>query len=329
MKTEEKDKQKRKRKIWLFVLLTAVVALFILLGSFISTIEPPTGNTVIDQSSQNNPGKPASQVQGNTPAPKEEIYTFLVAGTDKASNNTDTIMMVNFNVTDKTIRILNIPRDTMVNVDRKIKKINAAYELGGIKQFEEETASLLGFYVNRYVIFRLEGVEKLIDAIGGIDFDVPKNMNYDDPTQDLSIHLKKGYQHLNGEQALGLARFRHTYENGDIDRIGVQQELIKVLAKQALKPENIIKLPTIVSLLMENVETDITAGEMLWLANAAKEVPMSSITTDILPGMAKTISGLSYWVPSKDELLSLINKHLNPTGSPILDIDVVDLQSRN
>ncbi len=231
-------------------------------------------------------------------------------------------MLVKLDITDKKINILHIPRDTMLDTNRKAKKVNASYMLGGIEQFEQDVATLTGFYVNRYVIFDIKGVEKIIDAIGGVYFDVPRNMHYEDPTQNLSIHISKGYQHLNGENAVKLARYRSGYRDGDIGRIGVQQELLKALAAQALKPENILKLPELVQLISENIETDIDLGNMLWLANQVKDFPLDSIETFLLPGVASMVDGLSYWLPYKNELLDLINNEFNPLSEPITENDI-------
>ena len=128
--------------------------------------------------------------------------------------------------------------------------------------------------MNRYVLFDIAGVERIIDEIGGVYIDIPRNMNYEDPTQDLYIHLKKGYQHLDGKQAVNLARFRN-YPEGDIDRIAMQQKLLIELAKQALKPENVLKIPELVAIVKDNVQTDIDMSEMLWLANEAKNIPLN------------------------------------------------------
>jgi LCP family protein required for cell wall assembly len=321
------NEQKKKnwiRNITLLFCLSLLVVCIALITTIIFSIRPPEGNKTLNRSGRVNDDIAAIADAGDTvpqPPPKEQVFTFLVAGKDKVADNTDTIMMIRLDITHKNIRVLNIPRDTMVNTDRKSKKINSSYLIGGIELFEEDAANLTGFYVNRYVLFDIKGVEKMIDAIGGVDFDVPRNMNYEDPTQDLYIHFQKGFQHLTGAQAVSLARFR-SYSDGDIGRIGVQQELLKALAKQALKPENILKIPEIVSLISDNIETDIELNELLWLANEAKDIPVSSIETYMVPGVASTKEGLSYWLPYKNELLELINIKFNPLDDPITGDDI-------
>ena len=323
------EEKKSSKRLILWSLIIAII-LFVPLIALRLSMRPPEGNKTINMTGRVNKDVPVVIDNESIPEepPKKNIYTFLVAGKDKVSGNTDTIMLVRLDIVNKNIRILNIPRDTMLNTDRKSKKINSSYLFGGIQQFEKDIASLTGFYVNRYVIFNIEAVEKVIDEIGGVYFDVPRNMNYEDPTQDLYIHIKKGYQHLDGKQAVNLARFR-SYPEGDIDRIAMQQKLLKELAKQALKPENILKIPELVAIIKENVETDIDMNEMLWLANEAKDIPLSSIETDMVPGVASTIDNLSYWLPYENALLDLINDRYNPLDSPITknDISIVEFSA--
>ncbi len=309
-------------KLFCIILLgTAVV----LSGVMLFSMRAPEGNKTLNKSGRVN--KDVSDLSDSDElSPQQgpaanQIFTFLVAGMDKVAKNTDVIMLVKLDITEKSISILNIPRDTMIVTDRNAKKINSSYQIGGIEQFEQDVASLTGFYVNRYVLVDLEGVEKIINAIGGVDFNIPRNMNYEDPTQDLYIHFKKGPTHLTGEQAVRLARFR-SYTDGDIGRIGLQQDLVKALAKQALKPENLLKLPELVRLISENVQTDIDFSNMLWLANEVKDMDMSAIETHMVPGVASTIDNLSYWLPYENELLELINNTYNPLDTPITDSDL-------
>ncbi len=308
-------------KLFCIFLIGSVVVMF---ATMFLSMRAPEGNMTLNRSGRVNNDVPAlsdsNEVLKQEPA-ANQVFTFLVAGMDKVAKNTDVIMLVKLDITEKDISILHIPRDTMIQTDRNSKKVNSSYQIGGIELFEQDVAGITGFYVNRYVLIDLEGIEKIIDAIGGVDFDVPRNMNYEDPTQNLYIHFKKGPQHLNGEQAVKLARFR-SYTNGDIGRIGLQQELIKALAKQALKAENLLKLPELVRLINENVQTDIDFSNMLWLANQVKDFELSAIETHMVPGVASTIEGLSYWLPYENELLDLINSEYNPLEAPITASDI-------
>ncbi|MEG1778278.1 MAG: LCP family protein, partial [Angelakisella sp.] len=156
---------------------------------------------------------------------KSDYYTFLVCGLDQDKSRTDTIIVAAYDGKNQQINMLNIPRDTISDCERSIKKINSAFG-SGIEQTKEEIQNLLGIPIDRYIVVDFKGFAQLVEAIGGVDFDVPVNMNYDDPYQDLHIHLEKGMQHLNGEDALRLVRFRKAnrgsgggYEEGDLGRI--------------------------------------------------------------------------------------------------------------
>ncbi len=303
---------------------TAIVFIITLIFS----IRPPEGNATLNISAQAGndilPGTNQDDSNSNDSDLEQtnQVYTFLVAGKDEVADNTDIIMLIKFDVTNKKINILQIPRDTMINTNRRVKKINASYQSGGIEKFEKDVASLTGFYVNRYIIFDIKGIEKVIDAIGGIDFYIPRNMHYDDPVQNLHIHFKKGQQHLNGADVIKVARYRSGYTNGDIGRIEMQQKLLKSLAKQALKPENILKIPEIASIINKNMETDIDLGNLIWLANKAKDVKLEDIETYMLPGVDAMVDGLSYWLPYKNESLDLINQKFNPSNTPITEDDI-------
>lgn len=131
---------------------------------------------------------------------------------------------------------------------------------------------MLGVPVDFYVSVDLKGFITLIDQIDGVDFDVPEDMDYDDPYQDLHIHFKKGLQHLNGQQAMEVVRFRHNNDNTgyggqqDLGRIGTQQAFLKTVAQKLMKLENV---PAMAETFLKYVKTDLTLGNLVWLANQA------------------------------------------------------------
>ena len=176
------------------------------------------------------------------PIRKDDFYTFLFVGIDKVGANTDVLMVASFDAKNDRIDVVSIPRDTLVNVSRKVKKINAAYAVGGMDNLKKEISTLVGFEPDFHVMVDLKGFVALVDAIGGVDFDVPVNMDYDDPSQDLSIHFEKGMQHLDGEHDLKVVRIRHKnsgrkygkgYAREDIDRIRTTQNSLPPLQENA------------------------------------------------------------------------------------------------
>jgi anionic cell wall polymer biosynthesis LytR-Cps2A-Psr (LCP) family protein len=176
----------------------------------------------------------------------------------------------------------------------------------------------------------LKGFVALVDFIDGVDFDVPVNMNYDDPTQDLSIHFEKGMQHLEGQEALEVVRFRHNndgtgYLRQDLDRIQTTQKLIKTVAKKMITPKTLFKLNDLVEIAEENVDTDLKFGELLWIAQEALGVDTEEgIHFYTLSEKSSMYQGLSYVFVDENEALELINSTINPYTTDITDLDVID-----
>ncbi len=299
----------------------------------VPTVEPPTDNQLPDKEPEtpikDNDVTPTPSAEPDVVQRKEDFYTFLVVGTDKVGANTDVIMVASLDNKNKSIDIINIPRDTLVNVTRKVKKINAAYAYGGIENLKAEVASLIGFEPDYHILVDLKGFVALIDAIGGVTFNVPVNMDYDDPSQNLSIHFKKGEQLLNGKKALEVVRFRHNndgsgYPREDLDRIHTTQLLLKTVAKKLLKPATLLKLNNLIEIAVENVDTELALGEMLWLAQESLGVDASdAVNFHTLSENTGYYSGLSYVLADEAATLDLINSTINPYTSDITDLDIL------
>ena len=254
------------------------------------------------------------------------VYTFLLAGRDHESNSTDTIIVGKFDTVNHTIDAVNIPRDTLINIswDNSPKKINSAYPgyfyggQDGVEGLLKHLREFVGFDVDCYAIVNLEVVEKVIDAIGGVDFDVPINMDYDDPDQDFHVHLKAGEQHLDGAETLGVFRYRTGnngggYPGGDLERIGVQQDLIKTIASDMLSLGNIPNLTKIINLLVENVETDLDASNMAFFARQFLKCKSAGVNFHTMPiGNTCYINGISYVSTDVAKWLEMVNELLNP-----------------
>ena len=269
--------------------------------------------------------------EDDTPAivRKDNFYTFLVIGKDKVGKNTDVLMVGSYDAKNVQANIVNIPRDTMVNVSRKVKKINAAYAYGGIENLKEEISLLIGFKPDFYILVELDGFVTLIDAIDGVDFYVPIDMDYDDPGQDLSIHHKKGLKHLDGQAALEVVRFRHNndgsgYPRQDLDRIQTTQNLMTAVAKKMINLKTLLKINELVDIAKENLDTDLKAGEMLWLAKEALKVDVGSgLPFYTYSEETCMYKGLSYVYATEDEALKLINSTINPYTTDITNLDLI------
>ena len=257
---------------------------------------------------------------------KEGVYTFLLVGTDKGDGNTDTIMVATYDTVNQDVAIMSIPRDTMINVSWDIKKINSVYSRysDGIGALKKQVKTLIGFTPDFYVKVDLEMFVELVDLVGGVEFYVPQDMNYDDDWQDLHIHLEEGLQVLDGEKAMELVRFRR-YAEGDIKRVEVQQDFMKALIKECLSLEHWGKIKAYIDLAMDNVQTDLEFGSVVWFAaqalglGSAPMLSMDDVYTCTLPAnyyasaWSRALGqNQSYVTIYPSQVVELVNERFNP-----------------
>ncbi|WP_300275159.1 LCP family protein, partial [uncultured Oscillibacter sp.] len=272
----------------------------------------------------------------------QDYYTVLILGRDTGGGgNTDTMLLASYDVTNQKATVMSIPRDTMVNVSWDIKKINSVYNTygggdRGIQALYKEISQLVGFEPDYQVIIEWEAVGEIVDAMGGVWFDVPRNMNYDDPLQNLHIHQEKGYRLLTGEDAMEVLRYRHDnrkngvtlgYPEGDVGRIKTQQAFLKAMVEQLLKVENVPKVRQFIQVFQDNVETNLTFQNILWFAQAAflGGLKAENVEFVTMPGNSSAYaysasisrangeySEASYVTPYPNELLELVNTRLSP-----------------
>jgi LCP family protein required for cell wall assembly len=218
----------------------------------------------------------------------------------------DTMMLLNVNLSTNSMAVLSIPRDTKADIpDHGTRKINSANVLGGPQLASVMAEQVTGLKPDYYIETNLEAFRKCVDILGGVDMYVEKNMHYNDNWGNLHINLKKGYQHLNGEKAMEYIRFRHD-KMGDIWRVERQQKFIKVIAMKALSPANLPRLPRIVAAVKENVDTDMDVKDLMTLAMLPKKVDLNKVKTGTLPGLPQRIGGASYWVADPAKSAKLI-----------------------
>ena len=241
---------------------------------------------------------------------KPDFYTILLSGVDDHAGGSDTNILVAVDAANDYIYGVSIPRDTKAVINGKNHKINYAYNSGGSELLAETISTQLGIPVDYTVSVDLEGFVALVDAIGGVTFDVPMAMNYEDPYQDLYIHIPKGVQTLSGADALKVVRFREGYASQDIGRMETQQKFLKAVAQQVLKVENLGKVDQFVKIFQNYVKTDLTLGNLAWLGKEAIGMGAEAISFSTLPG---EWSGKDYYIHlDKDATLTLVNQYLNP-----------------
>ena len=224
----------------------------------------------------------------------------------------DVMLLIKFDPETKKIVMLSVPRDTRTEIEgHGVKKINAANAEGGPALTAKSVSNLLGGVgIDRYVRINVLGVSKLIEALGGVNIYVPKNMKYRDDSQHLYINLKAGQQHLNGEQALQLLRYRHD-ELGDIGRIQRQQMVLRALIEQTLNPTTITRLPDILNVVKENIDTNLSVEELVALTGFGSKINRSNMQMLMLPGRFSENHEFdaSYWVPDGRNIAKLMTQH--------------------
>ena len=242
---------------------------------------------------------------------KPYFYTILLSGSDDGNGNSDTNILLAVDGENSVIHGVSIPRDTKANFHGKNQKINAAFGAGGSELLAEVVSDQLGIPVDFTVSVDLKGFQALVEAIGGVDFYVPVDMDYDDPIQDLRIHFAKGTQHLNGADAMKVVRFRHNndgtgYGSEDIGRMETQQAFLKAVAKKALA--NPGKINEYVKIFQKYVDTNLSLSDMAWFGQQALSAGLENISFSTLPGEWHS----PYIYLDQAETLALVNAHLNP-----------------
>ena len=220
--------------------------------------------------------------------------TILLCGTDEDGTRTDTILLLTLDRSEGSVRLLSIPRDTYAPA-YYVPKINSAYgAVGGgekgMEQLMEQVKNVVGFMPDGYALVNLSAFVEAVDLLGGLDFDVPMDMDYDDPDQNLFIHLKAGEQHLTGEQLMWVVRFRSGYANADIGRTEVQRAVMKTAMKQWLRPKTLAALPGLWRIYQENLTTDLSVRNIVWMARVLLKGMSGDIEANVLPGYA-TMAG--------------------------------------
>ena len=250
---------------------------------------------------------------------KAGVSTVLIAGTDDSGLRTDTLMLVTIDEKEKTYNVLSIPRDTLTYAPYSVPKINGAYGYygcgeAGMNALLDLVQDCVGFRPDGYVLIDWNGFRELVDVMGGIDFEVPMDMDLD------GVTLSAGMQHLDGAEALTVARFRAGYSLADLQRVQVQRQLINAALSQWLNVRSLLKLPEALSCVKANTVTDLNLLNILWLARDLKVCTAG--VNETLPGTAQMIGDGSYYVLDPAAVAQLVNAHFNPY---VRDITTDDL----
>ncbi len=412
MKNKQKRKEKAKKsnsylkaasKV-LIIILVIILALALCAGAFYLYVK----NTRPDSSGENSSSELYDQsitthIIDNNTGEKNSLskgkYSFLAIGTDKSESLTDVIIIATYDVTNKKIALMQIPRDTYVKVSGSLitdkngsiskdnfvsdasydMKLNTVYSHGR-KFFDKEFNDLLsecvgktdseiqkicrnsclsvtpqiikeyngishqgkknemfnnlrnsfgmkylsillyhnfGVPIDYYAKVNISGFRNIVDVIGGVDVVIQDDMDYDDPLQDLHIHLKKGPQHLNGEKAEQFVRFRYGYVQADIARMDAQKIFITAFIKKLLSLETVSKYDDIVMEIQKNLATNLNFSDTLYFATNILDVDLSKIVMLTMPGKPQYVGNISYYLPLKDAIMETVNTHFNKYDKPL------------
>jgi LCP family protein required for cell wall assembly len=329
-----KPKTSPLRKALKIFYIALVVISVIIVGAFIAynvlvkapdveeqvtfTLTDSDDQTVISTSGDSN----SSTSSGSTVVytRQQGVYTCLLTGSDEGGQRADTIMLGCFDTNTNTASLISIPRDTLVLKKGKKSKINAVYSSGKGEAMAAAVSNMLGVPVDYYVSIDLEAFQAIVKTIGGVEFNVPIDMNYDDPVQNLHIHLSKGYQKLNAEQAMGVVRFRHNsdgsgYTRQDLDRVETQRNFLKAVIKQTITLSNVTKVTELIGILNQYVDTNMPLDTMVYFATSAIGMDLdTALTTGTLPGTWKS----PYMITDADGALDLVNELLPVYTEPVI-----------
>lgn len=311
MKSNKKTKENKKKKGKIKkVLLLILLILIILIGVFAYKVRKNGGGssgmiaTILGHDEE-------------TVNKLPKLYCLLLG---KSQNLTDTLILASYDPKTQEAAMLSIPRDTFIGESKSSAtawdKINAVYQTGA-ENVLEDVRNLTGIDVKYYVMVDTEALKVLVDKIGGVTFNVPIDMKYDDRKQNLHINLKAGEQLLDGDKAEQVVRFRHnnngstypeSYGIEDIGRMRTQRAFLTALAKQTLVPANITKIPDFIDIAKNYVETNLDFDAIKDYVPYAINFNMDNLKTDKLPGIAEVANGVWIYSAYEEETKKVVNE---------------------
>lgn len=281
-----------------FVIVLAVVSLMIALVLALFVIKAPQDENATDTIKR---------------ADDDSIINFLLLGKDDAAGLCDVVMLGSVNTDNGNISFMQIPRDTYFNCnDSSYKKINGAYNsLGSASAVSDAVSSALGIKIDYYLCLKLNTIEKMVDEVKGIEVDIPIDMSYDDPAQNLSIHLNAGKQMLNGKTAVQFLRYRSGYVTGDLGRIDAQKLFLNAFAKRISKTSNPFSLYNVFKLICDGSETNVKVNDLISIALKCTNAKNGKVAYMTAPGEAiqSENSGAWYYIFSASSMEKVLQEY--------------------
>jgi LCP family protein required for cell wall assembly len=321
-----KDKKKRKKIVnyrrFAIVTVTFVMVAFALISGYFYFYLSGFSDSAVDLSKKDLTSKlnenDIEEIKENGKSCNILIMGVDI-GTPGATNandpkRTDTMILAHYNAEGKKVDLISIPRDILIKINGRNQKINAAHAIGGVSYTVNAVEELLGIQIDYYGKIDYEGFRQVIDAIGGLNMEITRRMDYDDSSQDLSIHFKKGTTvHLDGKKAEEFFRWRKNndgtgFEDGDLGRIENQHMFIAKVMKKIKSPSIVTKIPSILSVIQNYVETNMDAKDILKYGYIFATIDSEKLSMDTVKGEAKYIAGVSYLVFDEAQNVQLISK---------------------
>lgn len=331
--------KKRRLILEYFVIVFGMIIVFLIFGGFFMQRSADTkqvNNTVQESSKSSKPIANKVNKEEETIVKQQQYknINFAVFGVDIEENLTDVMFVVNFDTKTKNINLMSLPRDTRVKIadiraneirnrgrylpSDGVVKLNQVHSYAGrekgIEYSTKQIEELLGITIDYYAKMNLAGFKNIVDAIDGVEINVPEKMDYEDPVQGLYIHLDKGQQHLNGKAAEQLVRYRG-YAQADLMRVSVQQMFIKEFMSKILNKDNLISnAPAIAYNILKYVNTDFTIEDALEYIQYIEDIELEKVNMMVLPGQASTIDKVSYYIYDEAETKKLVNQYFTNTN---------------
>jgi len=339
IKKGRSEKRKKRNKIkWILML---ILIIFIIWGSFFTT------KVYVNGGKQFNLKGVLATIVGHDEKTLQKLPKVYCLVTGQSQNLTDTIMICAYDPKTQEASILSIPRDTFVGNNKKkansYDKINATYQISPEKTLEAVN-DLTGMNIKYYLNIDTEALRDIVDSIGGVYFDVPIDMDYDDGAQNLHIHMKKGYQLLDGDKAEQVVRFRHNnngtsypteYGDNDLGRMKTQRNFVEAVIKKLATPATLTKVPELIKIAEKNITTNLDISKAKDYAPYAVEFKTENLKTAVLPGTPECINNIWFYSQDKKETKNVIaelfteeddevqtksqNNNVDVNSNPIID----------
>lgn len=323
-KDKKKVKSKNKSKIKMFFKILLLIVLIIIIGygiwfgyNYFRHVSSKTDGIEYDPLSATALGIDPEKLKT---VGRINVLILGESGYEDDYKLTDSIMVASYNPQTQQASMLSIPRDTYVGKRDKNSatanylasyKMNAIYRNGtNIPETIERVEELIGIDIDNYVLIDTDAIIQIVDAIGGVTFNVPIDMNYDDNNQNLHIHLKAGEQLIDGNKAEQLLRFRHNqdwtsypeeYGDNDLGRMRTQREFIQATLKQLIRFENVTKVLNLLDIVFNNVKTDLTIETIKYYIPYAFKFNMENIKSGMVPGTNEQCNGIWIYIANKKQ----------------------------